>query len=82
MPSSKLFVNLDALSGELRVEALDADGKVAGSSAPISGDHPDVEVAWEIGSIAALARTHRLDVISLIAAMTYADVMEFAAPET
>jgi hypothetical protein len=35
-----------------------------------------------VAILTLLADVHRLDVISLIATMTYADVMEFAAPET
>ena len=49
-----MFVNVDAINGELRVEALDSDGKVTGRSAPIQGDHPVAEVQWETGGIGAL----------------------------
>ena len=42
----KMFVNVDALDGELRVEVLDGDGKVLAASASMKGDLPRQEVQW------------------------------------
>ena len=49
VPRGNLHVNVDAPDGELIVEVLDADGKVAGRSAPITGDHPAAEVQLDEG---------------------------------
>ena len=54
LKGKKLFVNVDALKGELRVALLGPKGKVLATSAPVEGDHPRGEVKWKKGSIAAL----------------------------
>ena len=54
VPDGKLHVNVDSPDGEVIIEALDADGKVTGRSAPISEDHPAAEVRWGTGDIGAL----------------------------
>ena len=54
VPAGKLFVNVNALKGELRVEALGAQGEVLARSAPMKGDLPRGEVRWETGDIAKL----------------------------
>ena len=51
LPGGKLFVNVDATKGELRVEALDKDGAVVAKSASITGDQLHGEVKWAEGSI-------------------------------
>jgi len=51
-PGGKLFVNVDAFKGELRVEALDKTGKVLAASAPMKGDLPRGEVQWRSDGIA------------------------------
>ena len=52
LPGGKLFVNVDAVEGELRVEALDKDGAVVAKSASITGDQLHGEVQWADGNIA------------------------------
>ena len=51
LAGKRLFVNVDATGGELRVETLDAAGGVQASSAPIVGDHPSAELVWRQGNI-------------------------------
>jgi hypothetical protein len=51
LAGAKLFVNIDAFGGELRVDMLDAEGEARVSSTPITGDHARAEVAWEHGNI-------------------------------
>ena len=51
-PGGKLFVNVDAIEGELRVEVMDRDGKVLAGSAPLKGDHARAEVQWQGGKTA------------------------------
>jgi len=53
-PGEKLFVNFDAPKGQLRVEAVDANGEVLATSAPMKGDVLSGEVKWQEGSIADL----------------------------
>lgn len=43
------FVNFNAPQGELRVEALDAAGKVIAASKPIAGDKTKQRVEWQHG---------------------------------
>ena len=53
LPGDKLFVNVDALTGELLVEVLNKNGEVLAASAPIKdGDHRQIEVKWQKGNIA------------------------------
>ena len=54
LPGGKLFVNVDAFKGELRVEALDENGKVLAVSKPVKGDLRRGEVKWQKGGIADL----------------------------
>ena len=53
-PGGKLFANVDALEGALRVEALDSDGKVLAVSAPLKGDQTRGEIEWKEGNFAEL----------------------------
>ena len=52
LPGGKLFVNVDAVKGELRVEVLDCKGKVVAQSEPLSGDMLREPVKWAKGHIA------------------------------
>ena len=52
VPGSTLWVNADALEGELRIEVIDAGGRVAARTVAVLGDQPGVEVAWQEGDIA------------------------------
>ena len=54
LPGSKLFVNVDAPKGELRVEARDRGGKVLAASEPMKGDLLRAEVKWQSGDIGRL----------------------------
>jgi len=51
---SKLFVNVDASKGELRVDVLDGAGKVVAQSEPLSGDLLREPVTWARGNIAEM----------------------------
>jgi len=51
---SKLFVNVNAFKGDLRVEVLDKHGAVLAASVPMNGDLLRGEVEWQKGDIAAL----------------------------
>ena len=53
-PGSKLFVNVDAPKGNLRVEVLDGEGNVVARSEPLSGDLLREPVKWAKGNIADL----------------------------
>ncbi len=53
VPGSTLFVNADALEGELSIQVIDEDGREMARSAPLTGDQPAAEVAWQEGDIAA-----------------------------
>ena len=53
-PDGKLFVNVDAFKGELRIEALDTNGEVLAASAPIKGDLLRGKVEWQEGDITDL----------------------------
>ena len=46
LPGEKLFVNVDAVKGDLRAEVLDAEGRTVARSDPLSGDHPRAELKW------------------------------------
>lgn len=50
----KLFVNVDAPQGELRVEAIDSHGRVAAQSQPLQGDLLGTLVNWTRGDLAHL----------------------------
>ena len=54
LSGDKLFVNVDAFKGKLRVEVVDKNGAVLAASVPIKGDLPRGEVEWQKGDIAAL----------------------------
>jgi hypothetical protein len=56
LTGGKLYANIDARKGELRVEALDKDGKVLAVSSPLEGDMPRGEVQWGQGKRADLQR--------------------------
>ena len=51
---SELFVNVDALKGELLVDILGEDKNVLAASTPMKGDLARGEVKWQKGNIAAL----------------------------
>ncbi len=55
LPAGKLWVNLDAPEGDLRVEVLDAEGKVRGVSGRLKGDLKQAEVSWQSGDISGLS---------------------------
>ena len=52
LPGTKLFVNVDAVKGELHVEAVDGKGKVIAQSQSLSGDLLREPVTWAEGDIA------------------------------
>ena len=54
LSGTKLFVNVDAPKGELRVEMLDGTGKILAVSKPMQGDLLRGEVKWQKGNIADL----------------------------
>ena len=54
VPSNRLFVNVDALKGELRAEVLGKAGNMLAASAPMKGDLARGEVEWRKGNIADL----------------------------
>jgi hypothetical protein len=54
LPGEKLFVNVEALQGELRAEILDPAGEVLAASAPLTGDLLRGEVSWPQGNFAEL----------------------------
>ena len=54
LPGTKLFVNVDALKGDLRVELLNGDGKAVAKSEPLTGDLLREPVKWAEGDIADL----------------------------
>jgi hypothetical protein len=49
-----LLVNVDAPTGELRVEVLDAEGQIVAQSEPLTGDLLREQVKWAKGDIADL----------------------------
>ena len=53
-PAGKLWVNVDARAGSLRVEALDSNGDVRATSTPIEGDHRRLELTWQQGDLSGL----------------------------
>ena len=54
LPGAKLFVNVDAPKGELRVEMLDVTGRAVARSEPLSGDLLREPVTWAEGNIAKM----------------------------
>jgi hypothetical protein len=54
LPGPKMFFNVDALGGDIRVEVLDRTGRVLTSSKPMAGDHRHGEVPWERGRLTEL----------------------------
>ena len=54
LSAGKLYANVDALHGELRVEACDQQGKILATSEVIHGDLPQVEIRWEQGKLVDL----------------------------
>ncbi len=54
LPGTKLFVNVDALKGDLRVELLNGDGKAVAKSEPLTGDLLREPVKWVEGDIAGM----------------------------
>ena len=54
LSGSTLFVNVDAVKGELRVEFLNGDGNVVAKSKPLTGDVLREPVTWAEGDIADL----------------------------
>jgi hypothetical protein len=51
-PTGRMFVNVDARQGRLRVEVLDPTGEVVARSAPIVADTPKKELTWESSDLA------------------------------
>ena len=61
VPGPSLWLNAEAWEGEVRVEVIDEDGRVAARSEPVSGDQPAAEVVWREGNISGLeSRTVQL----------------------
>jgi hypothetical protein len=58
VPARRLFVNADASRGDLAVELLEANGRIAATSAPIVGDQPAALVRWRSGDLAVLQGRH------------------------
>ena len=54
LPSTQLFVNVDAPNGELRVELLNGKGKAVAKSEPLTGDMPREPVKWAEGNMTDL----------------------------
>ena len=54
LPGSKLFVNVDAPKGKLRVEVLNGAGQVVAQSEPLGGDLLSEPVKWAEGDIAKM----------------------------
>jgi len=54
LPGGKLFVNVDAFKGELRVEIVAENGKVLAVSKPMKGDLPRGETKWRKGDLGRL----------------------------
>ena len=54
MSGTRLFVNVDAFGGKLRVELLNADGGVVAQSEALTGDLPGERVKWLDGDLADL----------------------------
>jgi len=54
LPAGKLYVNVDAHAGQLRVEVLDREGQVAAESEVVEADLPQKEIAWREGGLAKL----------------------------
>ena len=54
LTGGKLFVNVDALEGELRVEVLDEHSTVLTVSNPVTGDQPCGEMDWQQGNLVDL----------------------------
>ena len=54
LPGGKLFVNVDAFKGELRIEVVGENGKALAVSEPMKGDLLRGEVKWQKGNITDL----------------------------
>lgn len=52
LAGGSLFVNVDALDGELRAEVLDSSGEVRAVSTALEGGQTHGKISWEQGSIA------------------------------
>jgi len=55
LPAGKLWVNVDAPEGNLRVEVLDLEGRVQAVSGRVKGDFKQVEIPWKTGDISGLS---------------------------
>lgn len=55
LPSGRLFVNVDAHSGELRAELLGDDGKILARSRPVTIDGVREPLSWESGNPGEIA---------------------------
>ena len=51
LSGSRLYVNVDAPEGELRVEVLSRGAKVLAASRPLTGDQPHGQVIWKKGNM-------------------------------
>jgi len=54
LAADKLYVNVDARNGEMTVEACDDQGKTLARSEVVKGDHCQIELSWEQGSLVEL----------------------------
>ena len=54
LPASKLFVNVEAFKGELRIEVVGESADVLAISEPMKGDLLRGEVTWQKGDLAVL----------------------------
>ncbi len=55
LSAGKLWVNVEAPEGDLRVEVLDAEGKVQAVSVGLKGDLKRSQVQWQTGDFAGLS---------------------------
>ena len=55
LPGTKLFLNVDAPQGEIRVEVLKGDGNAVARSRPLTGDLLCEQVHWQQGDLVDLS---------------------------
>ena len=55
LPAGKLWVNVEAPEGDLRVEVLDAEERVQAVSPGLKGDLKQAEVQWQTGDLSRLS---------------------------
>lgn len=54
LSGARLYVNVNAVAGELRAEALDGQGGAVAASEPVKGDQPRARIQWREGGLASL----------------------------